>query len=89
MDVRGDMFEYLRAVPWFAGMEPRGGVGGRVVVEGGRGEVMMVPKGEKDEEVRGRARMLMLGDGIEGGIVGAGAVLKVELWWESCGVERG
>ena len=69
MDVRGDMFEYLRAVPWFAGMEPRGGVGGRVVVEGERGEVMMVPKGEKEDEVRGRAWMVGLGEGIEGAIV--------------------
>lgn len=67
------MFEYLRAVPWFAGTEPRGGVGGRVVVEGGRGELMMVPKGEKAEEVRGVAWMVMLGEGIEGAIVGAGA----------------
>ena len=72
MDVRGEMFEYLRAVPWFAGTEPRGGVGGRVVVEGGRGEVMMVPKGENDEEVRGRAWMVVLREGREGAIVGDG-----------------
>ena len=55
MDVRGDMFGYLRAVFWFAGTEPTGGVGGRVVVVGGSGEVMMVPKGEKAWEVRGTA----------------------------------
>ena len=86
MDVRGEMFGYLRAVFWFAGMEPRGGVGGRVVVVGERGEVMMVPKGEKDEGVRGVAWMVMLGEGIEGAIVGAGARWK----WSSggsCGIE--
>ena len=84
MDVRGEMFEYLSAVPWFAGTEPRGGVGGRVVVEGGRGEWMMVPKGEKEEEVRGVVGMVVLGEGIEGAIVvdGVGWMWSVvgELW---------
>ena len=76
MDVRGDMFEYLRAVPWFAGTEPRGGVEGRVVVEGGRGEWMMVPKGEKEEEVRGVVGMVVLGEEREGAIVGDGGRWK-------------
>ena len=77
MDVRGDMFGYLRAVFWFAGTEPTGGVGGRVLVVGGRGEVMMVPKGENAWEVRGTAWMVRLGEGIEGAIiVGAGARWK-------------
>ncbi len=74
VDVRGDMFEYLSAVPWFAGTEPMGGVGGRVVVDGERGELMTVPKGAKASEVRGTAWIMMLGEGIEGAIVIAGAL---------------
>ena len=63
------MFVYLRAVPWFAGADPRGGVDGRVVVDGGSGDVMMVPKGGNASGVRGVAWMLMLPGGIGGVIV--------------------
>ena len=62
------MFVYLRAVPWFAGADPRGGVEGMVVVDGGRGDVMTVPKGANASDVRGVALMLMLGELIEGAI---------------------
>ena len=58
------MFVYFRAVPWFAGADPRGGVDGRVAVDGGSGEVMTVPKGGNASGVRGVAWMLMLPGGI-------------------------
>ena len=51
-----------------------GGVGGMVVVDGERGELMTVPKGEKASEVRGMAWIMMLGEDIEGAIVVAGAL---------------
>ncbi len=76
MDVRGDMFEYLSAVPWFAGTEPMGGVWGSVVVDGGSGELMTVPKGAKASEVMGVAWIRMLGEGVEGAIVVACALWK-------------
>lgn len=54
------MSEYLRAVPWFAETESRGGgVGGVVVVEE-RGEVRTVPKGAKAEGVSGTDSMVMV-----------------------------
>ena len=51
-----------------------GGVGGWVVVDGEKGELMTVPKGAKASEVRGMARIMMLGEGMEGAIVVAGAL---------------
>lgn len=63
MDVTGAMLGNLRAVPWFAEMEPRGGEEGGVVVVEGSGEVRMVPKGSKAEGVRGVALMVMLDEG--------------------------
>ncbi len=61
---------YLRAVFWLAGREEGGGEGGKVVVWGGRGEERRVPKGEKEEGVRGRAVMVMVEVVVEGAIVG-------------------
>lgn len=54
------MSEILRAVPWFAEMEPRGGEVGGVVVVDGSGEVRTWPKGAKAEGVSGTASMVML-----------------------------
>lgn len=69
MDVRGETAGVLRAVDWFAWMVPLGGVVGMVVVEGGSGEVIIVPKGAKDSAVRGTARIVRRGEGSEGAIV--------------------
>lgn len=46
-----------------------GGGYGIVVVDAGRGAVIMVPKGAKDSAVRGSVGILMLGDGMEVDIV--------------------
>lgn len=40
-----------------------------MVVDVGRGAVIMVPKGAKDSAVRGSVGIVMLGDGIEVDIV--------------------
>ena len=60
MDVIGAMSENLRAVPWFAEMEPEGGGRGGVVEEGGRGEERTVPKRAKSVGTRGTAWILMV-----------------------------
>lgn len=75
MDVTGAMSENLRAVPWFAEMEPRGGEAGGVVVVEGNGEIRTVPKGAKAEGVSGTASTVMVA---EAAIVGA-FVEKVSL----------
>lgn len=53
----------LRAVPWFAEMEPLGGGFGGVEVEEGSGEVRTEPKGSKDEGMSGTALMVMVDEG--------------------------
>lgn len=59
------MSENLRAVPWFARVEPLGrGDEGMVVVVGGSGGVMTVPKGAKTAGVRGSASMVIFGEAI-------------------------
>ena len=68
MEVRGDMSEYLSAVPWLAGTDPTGGVVGRVVVDGESGELATVPKGAKASAVKVVAWMATLGEGVEGAI---------------------
>ena len=49
----------LRAVPWFAEMEPWGGELGGVVVEEGSGDMKTSPKGAKAEVVSGTALAVM------------------------------
>jgi hypothetical protein len=68
VDVRGDILVYLRAVPWFAGADPRGGVDGKVVVDGGSGDIMTVPNGANASAVSGVAWILTLGEVIEAAI---------------------
>lgn len=60
MDVTGAMLGNLRAVPWLAETEPRGGELGGVVVEGEKGEIRMVPKGSKTEGVIGTVSMVIM-----------------------------
>ena len=63
MEVTGAISENLRAVPWFAKREPRGGdVGGAVVVEES-GDIRTVPKGAKSEGVSGTASIVTMDDG--------------------------
>lgn len=69
MDVTGAMSGNLRAVPWFAEMEPRGGGVGGVVVAEESGEIRTVPKGAKAEGVRGTVSTVMVDEGaIVGGL---------------------
>ena len=57
------MLENLRAVPWFAEMEPWGGeVGGVVAVEGSR-EFRTAPKGSNAEGVSEMALIVMMDEG--------------------------
>lgn len=53
----------LRAVPWFAEMEPWGGELGGVVVEEGSGDMKTLPKGAKAEGVSGTAFVVMMEEG--------------------------
>lgn len=63
MDVIGAILEILRAVPWFAKTEPRGGEVGGVVVVDGSGEIRTLPKGAKAEGVSWTAWMVMVEEG--------------------------
>lgn len=56
----GAMLGNLRAVPWLAGTESRGGELGGVVVEGEKGEIRMVPKVSKAEGVIGTVSMVIV-----------------------------
>ena len=53
----------LRAVPWFAEMEPWGGELGGVVVEEGSGDMRTLPKGAKAEGVSRTAFVIMMEEG--------------------------
>lgn len=61
--------EYLRAVFWFARVEYGGGLVGIVVVDGGRGELMTVPKGANAEGVKGWGWTVSLGAVIVGAMM--------------------
>ena len=57
------MLENLRAVPWFAEMEPWGGEVGEVVTVEGSGELRTAPKGSKAEGVSEMALIVILDEG--------------------------
>ena len=59
MEVRGAISAYLRAVFWFAYVALGGGGYGICVVVEGRGEVIIVPNGAKDSEVRGLVEIVI------------------------------
>ena len=62
---------YLRAVFWFAGtmLGVSGREEGNVVVVGGRGHSMTVPKGAKVDWERGVVWMVRVGENMEVGMV--------------------
>ena len=73
------MLENLRAVPWFAEMEPGGGeVGGVVAVEGS-GELRTAPKGSKAEDVSGTALIVMVDEGAIVEILSMGSICEAFL----------